>query len=282
MPDEEKPDARISGGATAVSRQLWQQGKTSISEDWVATETAIALVYNCVSHAVMMATPADFEDFALGFSLSENILQSPDQLLDIEVRDEDNGIVIEMSIPGQALDALKQRRRSMVGRTGCGVCGAETIEQAIQMPHVVTDKKFKISHQAIQNAVNSFPDAQGLRNKTGAVHAAMWCDLNGKVVLLREDVGRHNALDKLIGALAKSQFSKQGFVLITSRASYEMVSKVASANIQLLVAVSAPTSLAIDMARESGVSLVGFGRASHHAVYHGAEKLMNDHEEDLN
>jgi len=169
----------------------------------------------------------------------------------------------------------------MVGRTGCGVCGAETIAQAIKMPPVVSKEKFKVSHQAIQTAIKSFPDAQGLRGKTGAVHAAMWCDLQGTVLLLREDVGRHNALDKLIGALAKSHFSKQGFALVTSRASYEMVSKVASADIQLLVAVSAPTSLAIDMAGASGVSLVGFARDGHHAVYHGTEKLINNLKEDI-
>jgi len=255
-------------GAQQVQRSVWQDGAVEQGEDWVAEEVAVALMYNCISHVVMMTTPRDLDDFAIGFSLSEGIVEHASDILDIEISDDEsgNGIVIAMLIPEVDFEKLKDQRRNMTGRTGCGLCGAETLEQAIKPPRKVRGE-LSISASSIQKAIAAFSDQQVLMAKTGGVHGAAWCDANGVIRLMREDVGRHNALDKLIGAMALAKIGEQGFVLVTSRASYEMVSKVAMANIKLMVAVSAPSSLAIKMAEESGVSLIAFGRNKRHSVY---------------
>jgi len=267
-------------GAAKISRSVWEQGKHSESSDWVASETAVALMYNCISHVVMMATPDNLEEFAIGFSLSEGIVENPEDILDIEIVEEDRGVVISILIPEGPFEVLKTQRRNMTGRTGCGLCGAETLDQAMRAPKIVSGE-LQVSHAAIQKAVANFASGQKLNDQTGGVHAAVWCDLDGNSKLLREDVGRHNALDKLLGALAltasnsKESKNDQGFVLVTSRASYEMVAKVASANIKVLVAVSAPTTLAIDIAKQSGVSLLGFSKLGRHSVYFGESRLVS-------
>jgi len=270
----QKADAAPFLGAAQVSRSVWEQGERSQSDDWVASETAVALMYNCISHVVMMATPDNLEEFAVGFSLSEGIVERIDDILDIEVVEEERGIVISILIPEGPFQVLKTQRRNMTGRTGCGLCGAETLEQAMRAPKVVNGE-LQVSHTAIQKAVASFSSGQKLNDQTGGVHGAVWCDLDGNIKMLREDVGRHNALDKLLGALAKAKSDDQGFVLVTSRASYEMVAKVASANIKVLVAVSAPTTLAINIAQQSGVSLLGFSRQGRHSVYFGESRIIS-------
>ncbi|NND82824.1 MAG: formate dehydrogenase accessory sulfurtransferase FdhD [Gammaproteobacteria bacterium] len=257
-----------------LQRTLWQQGHSDSSDDVVAEEVAVAVMYNCISHVVMMATPADLEDFAVGFSLTEGIVPGVDDILDIEVTEDPRGLVLSIMIPEQSFAALKDQRRNMTGRTGCGLCGAETLEQAIRAPKVVGNEQ-RFSHTAVQTAIAAFAPTQKLMLETGAVHGAAWCDAQGNIVLTREDVGRHNALDKLIGALQREKISNSGFVLVTSRASYEMVTKVARAGIELMVAVSAPTALAIDMAADSGVALVGFGRTGRHSIYHGVERFSD-------
>lgn len=262
-------------GADKVTRVIWKAGESVEGTDWVATETAVALVYNGISHVVMMATPADLEDFALGFSLSEGILQSAKQLLDCEVTETDKGIELALTITAEPFAKLKEKRRNLVGRTGCGLCGAESLEQAISEPAMVT-ANLSISHEAIQKASSALASEQKLQQQTGAVHGAAYCNQQGDLLLVREDVGRHNALDKLLGALAKreqKQKAELGFVLVTSRASYEMVSKTTSANIPLLAAVSAPTSLAIGLAEKSGLTLVGFTRTGRHVVYANGQRI---------
>ena len=259
------------GGSSQVSRAVWCAGEVSQGVDAVATETAIAMVYNGISHVVMMATPADLEDFALGFSLSEGIVNSPKQMLDFEQIDKEQGIELAITITAEPFVALKQRRRNLVGRTGCGLCGAESLEQAISAPKSI-DAEITVSHQALQRAIGALKSHQALQQSTGAVHGAAWCNSDGEILLLREDVGRHNALDKLLGAIGK-QPPAVGFALVTSRASYEMVSKTASANIPLLVAVSAPTSLAIELAEQSGLTLVGFSRLGRHVIYANGFRL---------
>ena len=265
-------------GAQQVQRTVWLDGVVEQGDDWVADEVAVALMYNCISHVVMMTTPRDLEDFAVGFSLSEGIVQHASDILDIEISDDENGIVIAMLIPEPAFALLKDQRRNMTGRTGCGLCGAETLEQAIKPPRKVSGE-LRVSASAIQKAIGVFSAQQELMAKTGGVHGAAWCDTQGAIKLMREDVGRHNALDKLIGAMARADLEEhideKGFVLVTSRASYEMVSKVAMANIKLMVAVSAPTSLAIKMAQESGVSLIAFGRDKRHSVYTDYHQLIS-------
>ena len=171
-----------------------------------------------------------------------------------------------MQITAEPFQMLKQRRRNLEGRTGCGLCGAESLAQAIRPPRVVSTS-LDLAPEAIDRAIGELQLRQPLRDATGAAHAAAWCRKNGEVVLVREDVGRHNALDKLLGALWSGGFDNQGFVLVTSRASYELVMKTASANIPALVAVSAPTSMAVDYARDCGITLYGFAAKGRHSSY---------------
>ncbi len=238
-----------------------------LMHDDIAVEVPVALVYNYISHAVMMASPTDLQDFALGFSLTEDIVADPSEVNHIHVQSGKNGITVRLQINDDRFEALRERRRNMVGRTGCGLCGTETLKQAIRPVEPV--QKVDVSDEAIQAALANIHQHQPLQLATGATHAAAWCDLEGSVQLIREDVGRHNALDKLIGAFKKSTLvEKEGFVLVTSRASYEMVQKSATAGFGCLVAVSAPTSLAIEQAQQANLKLVGFARDGRHVIYH--------------
>lgn len=234
--------------------------------DEIALEVPVALVYNCISHAVMMTSPADLEDFALGFSLTEAILHDPSELHDVSVHKKDNGITVRLQINQDRFAEMKTRRRNMTGRTGCGLCGTESLKDAIRP--ISTVNIIEINDDVIQKALADLPEYQPLQQATGATHAAAWCDMDGNILLAREDVGRHNALDKLIGALVKKGLDRdQGFALVTSRASYEMVQKCCSVGISCLVAVSAPTMLAIEQAQEAGLMLVGFARNGRHIIY---------------
>lgn len=260
------PGASHASYRAAVDIRRGRDGEPLGAIDRIAMEEPVALVYNGISHAVMMATPADLDDFALGFSLSEGILRCRDELYDIELEKQEEGIAVHVQISAQRFAELKLRRRSLVGRTGCGLCGTESLQQAIrEVPPV---KAPTIADSAIQRALGELSRHQPLQGETGASHAAAWCDAAGAIVLAREDVGRHNALDKLIGALMRSDQPRgEGFALVSSRASYEMVQKSCSAGIGCLVAVSAPTSLAVEQARQAGLTLVGFARPGRHVVY---------------
>jgi FdhD protein len=252
----------------------WRAGDQSGREDVIAGEVPVALTYNRMSHVVMMATPADLEDFALGFSLTEGIIDSPDDLLATKVIPREQGVEVAMTIAEPYFDRLATQRRNLTGRTGCGLCGAESLEQAMRYPDKVKDT-VRVSAETLQKALEAMPAQQPLNEVTGATHAAAWCDLEGKVLALREDVGRHNALDKLIGHLKKGQFDPStGFCVVTSRASYEMVYKAAAAGMEVLVAVSAPTTLAVDFAMHSGITLVGFARPGRHNIYSNPERLV--------
>lgn len=233
----------------------------------IAEEAPIALVYNGVPHVVVMASPGNLEDLALGFSLSEGVIGSAAELGGIEIVPEQTGYSVYMSVPPERVAIIEQRRRNMTARTGCGVCGAETIEQAMRdVPKVAAGQR--VTRHAMAGAMNQLPSLQTLNAATGATHAAAWSNFDGQLQLVREDVGRHNALDKLIGALAAGGIdTAQGFAVITSRASYEMVQKAAMAGIGLLAAVSAPTALAVRIAREAGVTLAGFVRGERCMVY---------------
>ena len=233
----------------------------------IAEEAPIALVYNGVPHVVVMATPADLEDLALGFSLSEAVIGTAAELGGMEIVPEQSGYSVYLSVPPERVLLIEQRRRNMTARTGCGVCGAETIEQAMRdVPKVAAGPR--VTRHAMAAAMKQLPSLQTLNSATGATHAAAWANFNGQLQLVREDVGRHNALDKLIGALAAGGIdTAQGFAVITSRASYEMVQKAAMAGIGLLAAVSAPTALAVRIAREAGVTLAGFVRGERCMVY---------------
>ena len=263
--------------AGAVSSRLivqkWQAGEVTSLEDCVAEEVPVAMIYNGISHAVMLATPQYLEDFALGFSLAEGILSSPKELYEIEVVPQVSGIELRMEIASERFSQLKDRRRSMTGRTGCGLCGAESLEQALRLPDGVNISREVFAKDAVLKALKSAVSQQILQAQTGATHASFWVQTNGNIAMVREDVGRHNALDKLLGAKAKTE-KQSGFALTTSRASYEMVQKVAVAGVAMLVAISAPTGLAIRVAEQCGVTLVGFARSEQFVVYTHPERLV--------
>lgn len=257
----------------AVSR--WQNNCQLDALDSIAEEIPVAMIYNGISHVVMMASPCELEDFALGFSLSEGIVKTPQEIYEIDVvADTDNlsaGVEIRMSITTQRSVQLKQRRRNLTGRTGCGLCGAESLEQAIRPVKSVTPVQM-VQPQAVEQAVGQLTQQQPLQALTGALHGAAWCNQGGEIQLLREDIGRHNALDKLLGALKQTDTDlSDGFVLVSSRASYEMVQKSTSCGVSTLVAVSAPTRLALDLAKQAELNLIGFARPGRHVIYNQAE-----------
>jgi FdhD protein len=256
-----------------VSVLSWKKDSQITRDDEVATEVPLALTFNKRSHVVMMVTPTALEDFATGFSLTEGIIGQHSDVLDVTVITREQGLELAITVNQDCFSRLESHRRNLVGRTGCGLCGAESLEQAMHRPAVVS-ARVSVSNTALQNAITALNDHQPLQASTGALHGAAWCDLNGDILVVREDVGRHNALDKLIGHFCRSGFDPcDGFVLVSSRASYEMVYKAAAAGMEILVAVSAPTSLAIDFAQRSGMTLVGFARPGRHNVYTFEERI---------
>lgn len=239
-------------------------------DDLVIEEMPIAMLYNGVSHAVMMATPSDLEDFALGFSLNEGIVENPGQFSFIEAVKSDLGLSVDMSIPQARFDLLHDRQRHLGAASGCGLCGVESLQAAIRAaPRVTSNKEISVSE--ITSAIQTLSERQPLNQQSGGVHAAGFVHANG--ILVREDVGRHNAVDKLVGALAKQTLG-EGFLLLSSRASYELVHKAAMANIAVVVAISAPTSMAIQIAESCGITLIGFARGEQMNVYTHAQRLI--------
>ncbi len=237
------------------------------SIECVAEEVPVAMVYNGISHAVMLATPADLEDFGVGFSLAEGIVARASEIHDIDTAHHADGIEVRMQVSNRAFEALKARRRSMAGRTGCGLCGVDSLAQVAREVKPVAAQP-SVDEAAIHRAFVALGEGQALHALTGSVHAAAWAHADGTLFAVREDVGRHNALDKLIGAVAQVGLdTAQGFAVVTSRASYEMVLKLASVGGGLLAAISAPTGLAIDLAGRTGVTLCGFVRDGRMAIY---------------
>ncbi len=253
--------------------QRWDGAHTQPVAERVVEEVAVSLNYNGLAYAVMMTSPADLEDFALGFSLTEGVIAAPAQLHGIDVLPLDEGMLLRMQVDPACVERIEAQRRHMAGRTACGLCGAESIEQALRQPHAVPDG-MRTTHVALHRAFDALSERQTLNALTGAVHAAAWADADGMLQLVREDVGRHNALDKLIGALLRSGRRPQdGFALVTSRASFEMAQKAAMAGIPLLAAISAPTALAVRLAGSAGLTLVGFARGQRHNVYAHPQRL---------
>ena len=254
----------------AVVAKEWRQrdGVFTRTDAALAVEVPVALQYNGISHAVMLATPCDLEDFALGFSLSEGILEDAADLYHVDTHRDALGITVALDVAGGAFAALKERRRTLAGRTGCGICGTESLQQVLRPLPMLAPAQWQVSIAALATAGAALAGAQPLLQQTGATHGAAWCSLDGSVLHVREDVGRHNALDKLIGALRRAQIpTERGFVLITSRASVEMVQKAATAGVCMLAAVSAPTSLALEIAQRCGLTLIGFARGASFSVY---------------
>lgn len=239
----------------------------------VAEETPVALVYNGRPHVVMMCTPADIEDFALGFTLTEQIVAHASDVKSIAAVRYSQGVEVEIAIPNDAAGALEGRGRALVGRTGCGLCGVTTIDDALRSgPAVPTGRPMQ--PDAIYRAGEELSGFQTFNEGTNAVHAAGWATLDGHLILAREDVGRHNALDKLLGAMSKANISTaDGFAIVTSRASYELIQKCSVMGVALLAAISRPTGLAIRMAEAAGITLVGLVRGRSANVYSHPELL---------
>ncbi len=269
-PAPDAASAPVGDLAAAVPRQEWRHREGTWHDRLadLAVEAPIALQFNGIAHAVMLATPRDLEDFALGFALSEGILEDAAELYQVEVERTAPGYTIALEVGSAAFARLKQRRRTLAGRTGCGICGTESLEQVLRPIPPLALVAELLAPAALARAAGDLPRAQVLQRQTGATHGAAWCSLDGTLQLVREDVGRHNALDKLIGALVRARIDRSvGFALITSRASVEMVQKAASAGMTVLAAVSAPTSLALEVAERCGLTLVGFARGANFSVY---------------
>ena len=253
----------------------WRDGQRSEVDDWLTDEVPIAFEFNGIAHAVMLATPHDLEDFALGFALAEGILASPAELYECEITPEPPGITVAMQVAARAFAGLKDRRRTLAGRTGCGVCGTESLAQVLRPVPALGEAAdaMVVGAAAIGRAIDEMAGLQTLCRATGAVHAAAWCSVDGAVSLIREDVGRHNALDKLIGAMARAEVPQPGFIAVTSRASVEMVQKAAIAGASLLAAVSAPTMLAVETANAARMTLVGLARRGDMVIYSHPQRV---------
>jgi FdhD protein len=267
----------LANPVRSVDRQIWRDTGVSSGMRSIPEETALALTYNGGTYAVMMGTPQDLEDFAIGFSLSEGIIESPADLDSLDIVPLDDGIELRMWLPQSKADRLSERRRHIAGPTGCGLCGIDSIVEAVR-PAAIIAPGGSFSPQEISAAMQSLAPLQAINIETRAVHAAaFWTPARG-IVALREDVGRHNALDKLAGALAqeklKAQLSvREGMVLLTSRVSVEMVQKTAAIGAPLMVAVSAPTALAVRMADEAGITLAAIARADGFEVFSHPERI---------
>ncbi len=269
------PDSEIPCISTQnISR--WRDGKRSEERDNLVVEIPVALEFNGISHAVMLATPCDLESFALGFSLSEGIIENHAEFFGAEVEESALGITVHCDISSAAFLRLKQRRRNLTGRTGCGLCGVESLQQVIRdLPRV--PQLAPLSINAMRAALKELATLQPLNHLTGGMHAAAWSDAQGRLKLVCEDVGRHNALDKLIGLMTQYGVDfQQGFLLITSRASVEMVQKAATVGISHLIAISAPTSLAVQTANDVGMTLIAFARGNNFVVYAHGENITQE------
>jgi FdhD protein len=272
------PAASAAGHRTATVWRL-QTEPAGLFEDTdeLACEIPVALEYNGLAHATVLATPTHLEDFALGFSLTEGLIRSAADLYDLEVTEKPDGIVLEVTIASACLDQLKRRRRALAGRTGCGLCGLESLSEVERELAPLTARPTPLNASVINHAMAQLRQAQPIHNLTGATHAAGWADANGTLLAVREDVGRHNALDKLIGHMAREGLSTNtGLAVISSRASFEMVQKAAAAGINALAAVSAPTQYAVSRAAELNVLLAGFTRNNRFTVYAHPEYLSKD------
>jgi FdhD protein len=272
LPDEKPAALPATTHTVTVSR--WCAGKVERVPDEVAEEVPVAFSYHGIPHVVMLATPQDLEDLGVGFTFTEALVDSADEIRGVEAAVLDDACELRLTIAPERFSALLRRQRNLTGRTGCGLCGTETIEQAIRHPAPV-GKGVSVTVAELHAALVELKSRQPLNARTGSVHAAAWCRPQAGVQLVREDVGRHNALDKVIGALLRSRTdAASGYVLVSSRASYEMVQKAATAGVTLMAAISAPTALAIRLADECGLTLIGFARDDSHVIYTHPERIV--------
>lgn len=257
--------------------RIWTPSGIEQQDRMVAREIPLALTYNCKSHAVMMVTPLDLEDYVYGFSLTEGIIEKKEDILDLHFEQSDKGMVADIEITPECFSRLEEFKRIMVGRSGCGLCGVDRLEHAIR-PLNPVDSSLKLSPALIHQSMQKLGDLQSLNKSTGALHAAAFVNEDGEILAVREDLGRHNALDKMIGHLMRESVDPAtGFALITSRCSFEMVHKCATFGIPLLAAVSATTGLALELAQQADLTLVAFVRDQGINIYcDPKDRLSND------
>ena len=257
----------------AIDREIWRDGNVGEGTRLIPEETAIALSYNGGTYAVMMGTPQNLQDFAVGFSLSEGIVRSPEEIVSLDIVELDDGIELRMWLASPQAERVNERRRHIAGPTGCGICGIESIAEAVRPAAIVAEGRVFSPHE-IMAAMASMTVLQQINIQTRAVHAAaFWTPAHG-LVALREDVGRHNALDKLAGALAQERVSaSEGMILLTSRVSVEMVQKSATIGAPVMVAVSAPTALAVRTADAAGITLAAIARADGFEIFTHPQRI---------
>lgn len=240
----------------------------------IPCEVPVNLLYGGIPFAVMMTTPSDLEDFAIGFSLTEGIIQNPKDIRSIRIEPEERGLRLAIELTPDRLHEHLARKRVLSGRTGCGLCGIDDFN-ALPQAHAPAGSAPRISVSSIRAALTSLESKQALNQRTHAVHAAAWADLDGIIHHVCEDVGRHNALDKLIGALCRvGTPPNSGFVVVTSRCSFELVEKVAAFGARSIIAISAPTSLALERAKRLDMTLIGIARSDSVTVFHGLERIL--------
>lgn len=267
-----RADEVLPLGVSRLEVSHCQGGSLHKRMDFVAQEVPVALVFNGISHAVMMASPADLHDFALGFGLTEGLLASAQELYGVEVREVAEGIELHLEVAAACEWRLKERRRNLAGRTGCGLCGTDSLSQVRRALTPV--QPVHVAAQVIIEAQAQLRQWQYVQQLTGATHAAAWVDLSGRILRVREDIGRHNALDKLIGDLQRHSVAcDAGFLCITSRASFEMVQKAVVFGAGLLAAVSAPTALAVEVAQAHQLALAGYVRDDQLVAYTFPERF---------
>jgi FdhD protein len=258
-----------------VDRLAWRDARLSEGTRAIPEETALALTYNGGTYAVMMGTPQNLDDFAIGFSLSEGIVQAPEEISSLEIVGLDDGIELRMWLAEEKAARLSVRRRHIAGPTGCGLCGIDSIAEAVR-PAAVVSKGRSFSPREIMTAMAGISPLQPINIETRAVHAAAFWTPAAGIVALREDVGRHNALDKLAGALTQAKISaSDGMVLLTSRVSVEMVQKTAVIGAPVMVAVSAPTALAVGMAEAAGITLVAVARTDGFEIFTHPDRITS-------
>lgn len=264
------------GYAPALARRplvrLTDEG-ASPSDAEVAEEVPVALVYNGRPHVVIMGTPRDLEDLAVGFSVTESVVDSASEIERVDVVRASHGVELQLQIPVARADRVAERNRGLAARAGCGLCGIESIHDLLRLPPFV-GSALSLEADALWRAGESLAARQELNRATSSVHAAAWADADGALQVVREDVGRHNALDKVLGAMLRAGHSPTtGFVVVTSRASYELVQKAAVCGVEVLAAVSRPTGLAIRFAGAAGMTLVALLRGRSANIYSGPERI---------
>ena len=271
---DQQSDEAVSSFTGASEAQVWQRDALmETRHDWLADEVPVALVYNGISHVVMMSTPKDLEAFALGFSLSEGIIAAPEEIYGMDMVPGCNGIEVQIELSSRRFMALKEQRRAMAGRTGCGVCGVEQLNEIGKpIQPLPFSQTFDLS--LLDKALRQLKAFQPVGQLTGCTHAAAWIDEAGQLTGGCEDVGRHVALDKLLGYRSRRGWQR-GAALVSSRASYEMVQKSAMCGVQILFAVSAATRLAVEVAERSNLTLVGFSKPGRATIYTHPQRLIN-------